>query len=125
MIDNDVNLNMKKFVKGFQYAFNGVRAMFRERNFLVELGILLLTILLGIHFNIDRQDWINILSVSGLVLGLEAINTSVERLCNLYSMEENTHIKTIKDISAGAVLIACIFAAIIGILIFLPYLLNQ
>ncbi len=116
---------MKKFVKGFQYAFNGVRAMLRERNFLVELGILILTILLGIHFHIDRQDWINILSVSGLVLGLEAINTSIERLCNLHSMEENTQIKTIKDISAGAVLIASIFAAIIGILIFLPYLLRQ
>jgi diacylglycerol kinase len=125
LIDNDVNLPVKKFVKGFVFAFNGIRAMLRERNFLVELGMLLVTILLGIYFKIDRQDWINIFSVSGLVLGLEVINTSIERLCNLYSMEENAHIKTIKDISAGAVLIACVFAAIVGILIFLPYLLNQ
>jgi hypothetical protein len=73
LIDNDVNLPVKKFVKGFVFAFNGIRAMLRERNFLVELGMLLVTILLGIYFKIDRQDWINIFSVSGLVLGLEVI----------------------------------------------------
>ena len=54
-------------------------------------------------------------------MGLEAINTAIEQLCDLYSTEANERIKKIKDISAGAVLIAALFAVCIAVVVFLPY----
>jgi diacylglycerol kinase len=50
------------------------------------------------------------------------LNTSIEKLCDLYSTEENDKIKIIKDIAAGAVLVASLFAGIVGVLIFWKYI---
>jgi diacylglycerol kinase len=50
------------------------------------------------------------------------MNTSIELLADVYTQEFNLKIKQVKDIAAGAVLIASIFAAIVGFVIFLPHL---
>ena len=56
----------------------------------------------------------------GGVLSLETINSSIEKLCDLISMDIDPRIKTIKDLSAGAVLIFSVIALVIGCLIFIP-----
>jgi diacylglycerol kinase (ATP) len=55
------------------------------------------------------------------VLSLEGINTSIERLCDEIEPNLNSKIRIIKDVSAGAVLISSIISAIIGMVIFFPY----
>jgi diacylglycerol kinase len=50
------------------------------------------------------------------------INSSIERLCNLYTKEFHPDIKFIKDVSAASVLLIAIAAAITGLIIFLPYI---
>lgn len=114
---------MRAFFKGFLFAFNGLCFLVKkERNFKVHLVLFSLVIIAGFFFKITSIEWIAILLTSALVLSLEAVNTAIEQLSNLYSKEENPTIKTIKDVAAGAVLLAALFAAVIGILIFLPYL---
>lgn len=113
---------MKKFFKGFEYAFHGLIYLIRkERNFKVHLIALLMVIFAGFLFQIQRSEWLIILLISALVLALEAINTAIERLCDLYSTDLNPQIKLIKDLAAGAVLIAAIFALVIALVIFYPY----
>jgi diacylglycerol kinase len=46
----------------------------------------------------------------------------MEKLCDKVDSAYNKEIKTIKDISAGAVLISSIIAVGIGLIIFLPKL---
>lgn len=94
----------------------------KERNFKVQLVLFALVLILGFVFQISRHDWMNLLLVSALVLSLEIVNSTIEKTCDLITEETNTRIKNIKDISAAAVLLASLFALIIGILIFLPYL---
>jgi diacylglycerol kinase len=79
-------------------------------------------VLLAIFFNISKNEWILVLLCSMIVLSLEGINTAIERLCNENDTNFNINIKIIKDTSAGAVLISCIFSAIIGMVIFFPYI---
>lgn len=115
---------MNKFFKGFGFAFAGIwQMLLHERNFKVHVLALLVVILAGFYFHITAQEWINILLVSALVLSLEAINTAIEKLCDLYTTETHPQIKIIKDIAAGAVLISAIFALVIAIVIFKKYIL--
>lgn len=58
------------------------------------------------------------------VLISELINTLSEEICNLISEEYNEKIKYIKDLAAGMVLVSAIFSAIIGLIIFIPYLID-
>ncbi|MCJ8289832.1 MAG: diacylglycerol kinase family protein [Crocinitomicaceae bacterium] len=110
-------------LKTFRDAFNGIGILIRsERNFQIHLAAFVLAIGAGFYFNIQLKEFGTLLLVSALVFSLEAINTAIEKLCDEVSEERKESIRVIKDVSAGAVLIAAIFSIIIGIIIFLPYL---
>lgn len=109
------------FLEAIKYAVNGIRLFFKtERNGQIQIGIATLVILLGFIFKIERTEWIAILFCIMLVIGFEMINTAIENLCNLVHPDYHPRIKIIKDLSAGAVLMAAILSAIIGIVIFFP-----
>jgi len=115
---------MIKFIKGFGYAFSGIwQMLLHERNFKVHILALLIVLSAGFYFHITSSEWLIVLLISALVLALEAINTAIEKLCDVYTTETHPQIKSIKDIAAGAVLISAIFAFIIAIIIFKKYIL--
>jgi diacylglycerol kinase len=115
---------MNKFLRSFTYAFAGlIELILKGRNFRIELLALLSVLILGFYFQITSSEWLIVLLISAHVLALEAINTAIEKLCDLYTTETHPQIKRIKDIAAGAVLISAIFAFIIAIVIFKKYIL--
>jgi len=108
---------------GFNHAFRGLFQMIRtERNFKIQLVLFLIVVSLGIILNITIGDWLILLLISAMVLSLEIVNSAIEKTCDLISTKPNNQIKLIKDISAAAVLLVSLFALIIGILLFYPYL---
>jgi diacylglycerol kinase len=110
---------------GFGHAWNGLKAILKtERNFKVQMAVAILVILLGFFFDISSFEWLILLIHFSLVLSLEAMNTFTERLCDLVHPDYSSKIKIVKDVSASAVLIAAIFAAISGFIVFYPYLLG-
>lgn len=112
-------------LKSFGYAFEGIiELLLKERNFQVHCVALVLVVGAGFFFEISKGEWLIILLISALVLALEGVNTTIEKLCDLYSTEQNIKIKKIKDIAAASVLISAIIAVIIGILIFGERILN-
>lgn len=86
----------------------------------VHLLAAILVILAGFLLNISRLEWIAIIFVITLVIALEIINTAIELLVDWISPEHHPQAGKIKDLAAGAVLIAAIGAAITGVMIFLP-----
>jgi diacylglycerol kinase (ATP) len=58
----------------------------------------------------------------GMVMGAEMLNTAIETLVDLVSPGHNELAGKSKDIAAGAVLISALFAAIAGLVIFVPKL---
>lgn len=116
---------MIKFLKGFGYAFAGIwQMLLHERNFKVHVLALVVVISTGLYFRVTANEWLILLLISALVLALETINSAIEKLCDLYTKETHPQIKLIKDIAAGAVLIAAIFAVVIALIIFKKYILT-
>ena len=111
------------FFSALKIAMIGIRGLFVEsRNARIQLVIFSLVLVAGFIVELNRFEWLWLLIASTIVLALEAMNTSIELLADVYTLEFNQKIKQVKDIAAGAVLIASIFAVIVGVLIFLPHL---
>jgi diacylglycerol kinase len=113
---------MKDFLRSFVYAIQGIRTSLREqRNLKVQLMVALLTIGAGFYFNITAVEWCLVLLTIGLVIGLEMINTSIEKTVDLVTKEWHPLAGKAKDMAAGAVLIASVIAVVVGIIIFRKY----
>jgi diacylglycerol kinase len=110
-----------KFLKSFANAYDGIKYGFKsELNLKVQILCSIVAIISCIIFSVNKMEWIIILFTIGLVLSAELFNTAIETICN--KIEPNIHpqIKIIKDISASAVLVVAIAAAIVGAIIFVP-----
>lgn len=78
-------------------------------------------IIAGIVLGITRTEWIMVVMCIGTVIAAELFNTAIEKLVDLVSPERHPVAGQVKDIAAGAVLICAVAAAIIGLIIFIPY----
>lgn len=115
--------SIRKRLKSFTYAWKGIRSfVYQEHNVWIHLTIALLAIIAGFIFNIQRLEWVAIILCIGMVIAAEAFNTAIERLVNLASPEWHLLAGQVKDIAAGAVLICAIAAALVGLVIFVPYI---
>jgi diacylglycerol kinase len=114
---------MSSFIKNVGFASEGVRYFFAsERNGRIQLVMGFLVIALGIAVGLSRIDWCIILLCIALVLGLEMMNTALERVCEMLTTEIHPMIKIIKDVAAGAVLWVSVISAVVGVIISFPYL---
>lgn len=110
-------------VVSFKYAFAGlVAALKEEPNLKFHFLAGVIVILVSFAFKISKADWIIILFLIGLVISVELTNTAIEAVVDTFTDKEHPGAKLAKDISAGAVLVAAMTSAIIGVIIFLPYL---
>ncbi len=113
------------FLRGFVFAASGIaHVVFTQRNMRVHITIAVLATLVGIWLSLSLTEWAIIAVAMGTVLAAESINTAVERIVDLVSPGEHELAKVAKDASAGAVLLVAIFAAVAGLLIFVPKLLH-
>ena len=114
---------MRKFLKSFVYAFQGiVSGSSDQRNLRVLISIAVAVIAAGFYYNITALEWCAILLCIALVVGLELINSSIESLVDLVTMEKKPLAGKVKDMAAGAVLFASILSSVIGLIIFGKYL---
>ncbi|MEA3504989.1 MAG: diacylglycerol kinase family protein [Bacteroidota bacterium] len=113
--------SIRNRIKSFKYAFKGVFYVFKtQHNAWIHLSILALVVFFGLFFRISILEWIAVVVVSGFVLMAEIFNTVIEVFLDKFHPARDETIGVVKDIAAGAVLIAAIAAAITGLLIFVP-----
>ena len=107
------------FFKGFFYAGRGLLNALCERNFRFHLCAAATVIFFGAKFYSFRaSEWAVLLLTCAAVMSLECVNTALERLCDKVCPEQADLIRKCKDIAAGAVLIAAIFAVALGVVLF-------
>lgn len=115
---------MKKRLLSFKYAFNGLALLFRgEPNAWIHLVAAAGVITAGILLKINALEWALVIFAIGLVFSTELFNSAIEEIVNKVSPERNETAGKIKDLAAGAVLMAAITSAIIGLIIFIPKIL--
>lgn len=107
--------------KSFGYAFEGIFTCIRnERNMKIHCTAAVLVVIAGLILGLSVTEWCICLGLFGLVMALELVNTAVESVVDLVTEERKPLAKVAKDTAAGAVLIAAIMAAVIGLIIFVP-----
>ncbi|CCY45805.1 diacylglycerol kinase DagK [Clostridium sp. CAG:1193] len=115
----------KKLINSFKYAFSGIATAFKsEKNMKIHFTMMMLVIIFGILLKISLNEWLVCIMLFCMVIGSEMINTAVENVVNLAMPTKNEVAKNAKDISAGAVLVFAIGSAIIGLIIFIPKIIN-
>ena len=115
--------DLKKQLRSFGYAWKGIQSCVgKEQNLSFHLIAAMAVIIAGIVLGITRTEWIMVVMCIGTVIAAELFNTAIEKLVDLVSPERHPVAGRVKDIAAGAVLICAVAAAIIGLIIFIPYL---
>lgn len=113
---------MKKqpFYKAISNAFCGIRYFFlHERNGKLQLIISVFAIALAVGLRLSKAELLITIVCCVVVISLEMVNTTIENLCNLVQEEYHPAIKIIKDVAAGAVLLASIASIVIAAIIYL------
>lgn len=109
----------------FGYAFEGIWTGIRkERNMKIHCIAIIAVTCAGTLFHITQVQWCICLLLFALIASLELVNTAVEAVVDLVTEEKKPLAKIAKDTAAGAVLFSALVSVIIGIIIFLPYVLE-
>lgn len=108
-------------LKSVGFAFKGALLLLKtEASIKIQFIIALVVTAAGFYYNISAIEWTIQLLAIGLVMSLEGVNTAIEEIANFIHPERHEKIGLIKDIAAGAVFIASVFASIIGLITYLP-----
>jgi diacylglycerol kinase len=112
-----------KAIRSFRFAIRGIWLVFRnETNAKVHFLATLVVFCAAFYFNLNRKEWLGLILAIALVWICETFNTAIEKLVNLVHPGYSKHAGEIKDLAAGAVLIAAIFSIITALIIFIPKL---
>lgn len=115
------SLGPKSRLRSFRYAFKGLRTLFAdEPNAWIHLCATIVVLVGAWWFDFSSREWSLIIFAIGIVFAAEALNSSIEALCDYVCKEHNKTIGKSKDLAAAGVLIAAIMAAAIGIILFTP-----
>jgi len=111
-------------IKSVGFAFKGAILLIRtEASIKIQVFIAIVMTAAGFYFDISRTEWILQIFAIAIVLGIEGMNTAVEKIADYIQPEFDVKIGFIKDISAGAVMLVSIASAIIGLIIYVPKIL--
>jgi undecaprenol kinase len=109
-----------------RHALRGLNYVLRyEKNFQNQVMVAFLVFFAMIYFEVTRGEMIVLFLVIIEVLVMELMNTVVERVVDILKPRIHPYARLIKDLMAAAVLISAILAVIIGLIIFVPYLVER
>ena len=106
----------------FKAALCGFRDVLRfENSFRIMALVAFVVVLMMFYFPTTRTEKAVLLTAIFAVLGLELVNSVVERILDFIHAEQHMKIRHMKDLMAAIVLLAVVGAGAIGILVFWPY----
>ena len=109
----------------FRYAFAGLAYCFRtQRNFRIHIAFAIGATLVGLFLGLTWVEWAVLVGIFVLVLSAEMVNTMIEALVDLVTLEYHPLAKIAKDVAAGVVLLTAIGAVVVGLIIFGPRLVG-
>lgn len=118
-------VHVKKRALSFKYAFEGLWvALIEQPNLKFHLAAAVLVILTGLYYSISYIEWLIVITIIGVVIAIELTNTAIETIVDSFTLDSHPGAKKAKDVAAGAVLIASLTAVVVGLIIFLPYIMR-
>jgi diacylglycerol kinase (ATP) len=117
------DFSIRARVRSFRFALEGIAAFFQSEHnawlhFMATIAVFTLATLVGV----TKTEWLALVFAIAFVWVAEIFNTCIERIMDFISDQRHKEIKLIKDLAAGAVLIAAITALVVGAVVFIPKL---
>ena len=104
------------------YALNGIRLLVRTQvNAQIHLVATCAVVVAGFYFSVSASEWCALVLAMGLVWAAEALNTGIEAVVDLVSPEKHELAGKAKDVAAAGVLLASVAALVVGLVVFVPY----
>ena len=124
-VKHKLGLDEKRLANSFKYAWQGIIQSYRgEQNLKIHTFFAILVIVFGFFLKIDYLEWIACLILIGLVLMAEFFNTAIEYVVDLASPSVHPLAKAAKDTASAGVLMMAIISAIVGLIIFVPKIID-
>lgn len=118
-------IKIRKLANSFKYARAGLKKVFlEEQNFQVHCLIASFVLIFAAVLQVKIWELIILIIIISLVFILEIANSIFERLLDLIKPRLHSYVRDIKDMTAALVLVSALTAIIVGLIIFLPYLIN-
>ncbi len=112
-------------IRSFRPAIQGLIYILKnEKNTWIHFFATVVVIFISVYLQLNKTEWLFILTAIFTVWISELVNTAIEKTIDMITLEKNSQVKIIKDLSAAFVLLAALYAVICGLIIFLPKLLN-
>ncbi|WP_455662429.1 diacylglycerol kinase family protein [Pradoshia sp.] len=125
MVSRDKPARLMRFFRGFVYAWSGIRyGLANEGNFRFHACVAVIVCFFGMYFGITKTEWLFVLTAIAGMFALELVNTAVEKTVDLITNDDHPLAEAAKDTAAGAVLVYAIYSVIVGLIIFLPRLME-
>ena len=117
--------NIRHFVRSFGFALNGLVYVWRaEQSFRFQVLIAVAVILGGFFWGLNLTEFSLLVLLLVFVLAAEILNTVMEKLLDIVHPNWSPAVKIVKDISASIVLIFSFGALAVGILLFIPHIIQ-
>lgn len=114
-------MKIPRLIKSLQYAGRGLAKAWREEaNFRIEASVTVLVAVMAWWLRLDAFSWAILALACAFVLALELVNTMIEQISDVLKPRLDQYVRNIKDISAAAVLVAAVFAVLVGVCLFGP-----
>ena len=124
-VKHRLGIDQKRLANSFRYAWQGIVQAYRgEQNLKIHTFVAILVVVFGFFLKISYIEWLVCLLLIGLVLMSEFINTAIEYVVDLASPSVHPLAKAAKDTASAGVLMMAIISAIIGLVIFIPKIID-
>lgn len=121
MKNYDSGFGIRGVVRSAKNAIRGFHVLMRnEYNLYIQLFFAVVAVVFGFIFGISLTEWAIQITVIGLVIFSELVNTAIEKTMDLVRPEYDEGVRDIKDLASGSVLFMVLVSIAAGLLIYLP-----
>lgn len=115
----------KRFKNSFKYSIEGLKYAYKyEQSMFIHFMVTILVVLMGLIFDISGFEWLIVFIVIGMVLAAELINTAIEAVVDMVTLEYNDLAKIAKDCGSAATFVLSVIAFVMGLIVFIPHILE-
>ena len=114
-----------RFIKSFGYSLDGLIYAYKyEQSMLIHVIATIGVIIANIVLNVTPTEWLITFIAIGMVLAAELINTAIEAVVDLVTLEIHPLAKIAKDCGSAATFVLAMMAGVIGFVIYIPHIVE-
>ena len=114
-----------RFLRSWSYSFDGLKYAYRyEQSMLIHVFVTIAVIVVNILLKVSGMHWLITIMAIGMVLAAELINTAIEAVVDMVTLEIHPLAKIAKDCGSAATFVLSVMAAVIGCVVYIPYIIE-